>query len=163
MEPSFAPRTSCSSMISDTMFFWSTTLPDDGRTYSPSRLVDRERADPLDVPSATSLVAPQRPSLFIGSRRRNRYCILPLLSVSRDNRTQPGRDCAGGRISDGWNSRVSDLFEAFGTRVGMGPWTRSSKILDRFIPAGRRNRRHRIRRVHNEQAAWRMGRVVHLE
>src|SRR5260370_24016582 len=109
-------------MISDPMFFWSTTLPsttpaDDRRTHSPSRLVDWERANALDVPSATSLVAPQRLSMFNGSRHRNRNRILPLLSVSGDNRAERSRHRAGGRISDGGNSRVSNPFEAFWTRV----------------------------------------------
>src|SRR5260370_17623206 len=88
-------------MISDTMFIWSTTLPsttlaDDCHTCSPSRLVDRERAVALDVPGAPSLVAAQRLSMFFGSGRRNRNCILPLLSVFGDNRADPG--CDSGRV-----------------------------------------------------------------
>src|SRR5713226_8526039 len=107
-------------MISDTMFIWSTTLPsttpaDDRHTCSPSRLVDRERAVALDVPSAPSLVPAQRLSMFIGSGRRNRNCILPLLSVFGDNRAEPGCDRGCGRNSDGRNPRVSNPFEALGT------------------------------------------------
>src|SRR5258708_3356124 len=99
------------------MCFWFTTPPDDRRTYSPSRLVDRDRPGALDVPGATSLVAPQRVSLFNRSGRRNRNRILPLLSVSGDNRAERSRHRVGGRISDGGNSRVSNPFEAFWTRV----------------------------------------------
>src|SRR5438132_132522 len=150
-------------MISDTMFSWSTTPPDDGLTRSPSRLADRECAVAVDVPGAPSLVPPQRSSLFTGSGRRNRNHILPLLSVSGDNRAERSRDCAGGRNSAGWNSRAGNPFEALQTRVGLGAWTSSPTLLDRLIRAGRRHRRHRISCLFHEQAAWRLGRVVHLE